>query len=495
MIGANILVVEDEAIIADDLERTLKRLGYKVPAVLDSGDRAIEAASSLSPALVLMDIKLRGAIDGVTAARIIRDRLEIPTVFLTSYSDTATLSRASAARPYGYVLKPFAERDLRVSVELALHKHEVEKTLRTRERWFATTLNSVGDGVLAVDERLNVTFLNRVAEELTGWRSGEALGRPADEVFPLIDAHDNPIEGPATRALSNRAVSHLPSAVRLRRRDGTTVLVDDSAAPICDPSGQILGVVVVFRDVTERRELEQRVARSERLASLGTLSAGLSHEINNPLTCVVAGVAFGLEILDEPERRTDLRATLVDAHSAAVRIGDIVKDIRTFARPGDGRRAETDLRDVLEAAVKLTSHLLRQRATLVRRYGDAPHVTVDPARMTQVFVNLLANAAQATPEGDADHHTIELSLSNDEAGDAIVEVRDEGEGIAPEALPRVFDPFFTTKSPGGGMGLGLSISNSIVEAFGGAISVESVVRSGTTIRVRLPSSSSPPATR
>jgi two-component system cell cycle sensor histidine kinase/response regulator CckA len=486
MNATSILVVEDEALIADDLERTLKRLGYLVPAVVADGERAIEAAAVHAPSLVLMDIKLRGRVDGIEAARAIRERSESPVVFLTSYSDTATLSRASAARPYGYVLKPFAERDLRVAIELALHKHEVEHTLRARERWFATTLRSVGDGVVATDDKLAVTFMNRVAEELTGWACADALGRAVDEVLRLRVPGGGPVEGPAAVALRSGCVAHLPVGVELVHRDGAAVPVDDSAAPIVDASGAVLGAVVVLRDVSARKDLELRVARSERLASLGTMAAGICHEINNPLSCVVAGVGYSLEALDEEALRGEVRDSLRDAQEAATRIAEIVREFRAFARPLDERRVQTDLREVLEAALKLTAHVLRQHVRVERSYEAAPLVLADPSNLSQVFVNLLLNAAQATPPGAADRHAVHVSLRADAAGRALVEVRDEGVGIAPAALRRVFDPFFTTKAPGEGMGLGLSISSRIVEAHGGAIDVESAPGAGTVFRVSLP---------
>jgi len=491
--AASVLVVEDEALIADDLERTLKRLGYVVPAVVADGERAVEAAAAHAPSLVLMDIKLRGRVDGVEAARAIRERFESPVVFLTSYSDTATLSRASAARPYGYVLKPFAERDLRVAIELALHKHQVEDALRARERWFATTLGSIGDAVVATDDKLAVTFMNGVAEDLTGWRADEAAGRPVDEVVRLRDPRGAPLPVPAAAAVEHRRVAHLPADTELLRRDGEALPVDDSAAPIVDHHGAVLGAVVVLRDVRERKDLERRVARSERLASLGTMAAGVCHEINNPLSCVVAGVGYGLEALDDPARRGEVRDSLRDAQDAASRITEIVKGFRAFARPGEARREETDLRAVLDAAVKLTAHVLRLHARVERRYGPAPAVRADAGQLTQVFVNLLLNAAQATPPGAAERHAVRVSLATGGDGRAVVEVRDDGAGIAPEALPRVFDPFFTTKAPGEGMGLGLAISNSIVEAHGGAIAVESAPGAGTAVRVSLPAAPPRPA--
>jgi two-component system cell cycle sensor histidine kinase/response regulator CckA len=491
-VPASILVVEDEALIADDLERTLRRLGYAVPAVIAEGERALEAAERHAPSLVLMDIKLKGRVDGIDAARAIQDRFETPIVFLTSHSDAATLSRASTARPQGYVMKPFVERDLRVAIDLALHKHEVERTLRARERWFSTTLHSIGDGVLATDDKVHVTVLNRAAELLTGWSHADAVGKPLAEVLPLLDARGGHLTAPAAEALVSGQIEHLPTSVRLVRKDGQHVLVDDSAAPIIDASGRVLGAVVVFRDVTQRRDLELRVSRSERLASLGTMAAGLCHEINNPLTCVLSNVEHSLEALDAGALRGELREALVDARDAAARIVDIVRGMRAFAQPGDERRVPVDLREVLDRAIKLTAHVVRQHARLERHDGPAPTVAADPVRLDQVLVNLLVNAAQCTPPGDADRHVLRVRLGTDAEGFVFVDVEDDGPGIAPEVLPRIFDPFFTTKAPGGGMGLGLSISSSIIDAFGGEIRVDSVIGRGTCFRVRLPASGALP---
>lgn len=482
-----ILVVEDEALIADDLERTLKRLGYRVPAVVSEGEGAINAAAECAPSLVLMDIKLRGRIDGVDAARTIQERCDVPIVFLTSHSDSATLSRASAVRPHGYVMKPFVERDLRVAIEMALHKHEVERTLRARERWFSTILQSVGDGVLATDEKLLVTFMNRVAESLTGWAVRDAVGKHLDEVFQLIDRQGERVESPANEALESGKVVRQVSATLLARGEGESVVVDESAAPIVSAAGHTTGTVVVVRDITARHNLELQVARSERLASLGTMAAGICHEINNPLTCVLANLDFCLDTQGEPGAE-GLRESLQDARDAALRIGEIVHDMRIFARVSAEDCKPVDLREVIERSLKFSAHILRQHARVERNLGEAPLVLAEPGRLTQVFINLLVNAAQAIPPGDALSHVVRVSLFTDVSGDAVVEISDDGVGIPPEVLPRIFDPFFTTKGTGAGVGLGLSICCRIIEEQGGEIHARSEVGSGTTFRVRLPRS-------
>ena len=496
MTRPSILVVEDEALIADDLQRTLVKLGYDVCAVVADGRSAISAAAAHQPSLMLMDIKLQGEMDGINAARVIREGADAPVVFLTSHSDSSTLSRASAVRPSGYVVKPFAERDLRVAIELALHKHQVESALRTQERWFSTTINSIGDGVLATDVQLAVRFLNRAAERLLGLSSADAAGQPLGAVLPLRDAQGALVESPAAAALARREAVHAGVLATLVHPDGHRSLVDFTAAPIIDEAGQLLGAVVVFEDVTDRTELEQRVVRSERLAALGTLSAGLCHELNSPLTVVMSNLAFGLSGLPEATAPQDVRQSLRDAQEAATHINHIVQDLRAFAHPGAGAasQGEVQLQDVIRQALKLTAHVTRDHALVQVQLGPTPAVRADATRLVQVFVNLLANAAQAMP-GETTTGRIDVRLSTDAQGAAVVEVQDQGSGIRPENLSRVFDPFFTTKPPGAGMGMGLSICNAIVEEFGGRIEIESEVEVGTTFRVRLPAAGQAPLTR
>lgn len=488
MSAARILVVEDEALIADDLERTLGRLGYATPAVVGDGDRAIDAAASDRPSLVLMDIKLRGRMDGIDAARVIRERYDIPIVFLTSHSDPATLSRASTVRPHGYVMKPFDERDLRIAIELALHKHEVEQSMRTQERWFATTLASLADGVIATSPQLTVTFMNAAAEEMIGQRADAAAGQHIDAILPHHDDFGQRLPGPAATALASGQSASAANPAALLRADGTRVLIEDSAAPILGPSRELLGVVVVVRDVTERRDLEARVSRAERLASLGTMAAGLCHEINNPLTSVITNLGFGLEIIDDPDSQPVLRESLEDARDAAQRISAIVRSVRSFGHIDDDRCTNVDLAEVADAAVRVANHQIRPHARLEVELGAAPQVFADAGRLTQVVVNLLVNAAQAITPGDASNHRVRLCLGSDARGWADLEVADDGSGIDPAVLPRIFDPFFTTKGPRGGMGIGLSICHNIVAGFGGSIGVESELGVGTRFHVRLPPS-------
>jgi CheY-like chemotaxis protein len=221
------------------------------------------------------------------------------------------------------------------------------------------------------------------------------------------------------------------------------------------------------------------------------LAAGVAHEVNNPLAAVLANLEFVLGMLG-PLAGVDPRveralAAIVDAADAAARIRDVTRDLRVFARAdSDQRTPAVELATVLDAAIRIAQNEIRHRARLVREFVSSPVVAVDEPRLTQVFVNLLVNAAHAIPEGRADQHTIVVRLGADQQGRAVVDVVDDGEGMTAEVRARIFEPFFTTKPAGFGTGLGLAICRRIVEAHGGEIDVESTPGAGTRVRVVLP---------
>ncbi|WP_248355781.1 ATP-binding protein [Anaeromyxobacter oryzae] len=246
----------------------------------------------------------------------------------------------------------------------------------------------------------------------------------------------------------------------------------------------------------QRRELEARMQEAERMASLGTLAAGVAHEVNNPLTYVLSNVGFAVEQLRATEAGWSARpegaslreaaAALQEALSGAESVRHIVRDLKTFSRADGERVAPVDLNRVVEACLKMSASVTAGRARVVRRLGDVPLVLANEARLGQVVLNLVVNAAQAIPGGPAAAHEIAVSTARADGGRVVLEVRDTGTGIAPDVLPRIFDPFFTTKGVREGTGLGLSICHGIVKAFGGEIRVETAVGRGSAFRVLLP---------
>lgn len=264
MTKARLVVVEDEVIIARDIQQTLIRLGYEVLALSMTGEDALKKVTETHPDVVLMDIRLSGAMDGVAAAEIIRTRDKLPVVYLTAHSDEATLRRAQITEPYGYVLKPFEERELVIAIDIALYRHAVEMQLRRMERWLATTLDSIGDAVLATDSTGTITYMNRVAEALTGWKLIDAVGHPLDKILQIIHSEPPhaPIESLVARVLREGMIIELSPNTLLLNRMGDTVPIDDSAAPIRDEAGQVLGVVIICRDVSARHRAEAQLRHS-----------------------------------------------------------------------------------------------------------------------------------------------------------------------------------------------------------------------------------------
>ncbi len=384
---------------------------------------------------------------------------------------------------------------------------EPEFKLKLPERWFEIVLRSVGDAVIATNLHGAVAFMNQVAEALTGYRSGDALGRPIDEVLRLVDQSGKRVDNPLWTAMTTNVHVPLPVNTSLVDRSGRSFVIEDSISPIVDDNSRVVGAVIVFRDVTERRKLEQRLAQTERLASIGMMVAGVGHEINNPLSYVIANVAFSLEELknvlgvlrslgqesaDKPtvqwgiERLDAIASALHDASLGNEKVRGVVDDLKTFSRSDVVSTELIDLPDVIESAIKMTASTVRHHAQVRKEYDTTPFVEGSPGQLAQVLTNLIVNAAQAIGEGRAEDNEIRIRTMVDAGGRAVVEVHDSGPGIPADVLPHIFDAFFTTKPIGAGTGLGLAICHNLIVSWGGEITVESVLGKGATFRVALP---------
>lgn len=267
-----LLVVEDEAIVAQDLQVILEALGYNVPDTADSGELAIAKAAQIRPNLILMDIRLIGDMDGVAAANIISQQLDIPVVYITAHADTNTLKRAKKSRPYGYILKPFQEQEIKITIEIALYKHERDKQVRKSQKWLSTVLDSIGDGVITTDLDSQITSLNAAAESILGWTLQQAQGKKLIEVFKLIDeASRQPISSSIESTLNSGESFHLSKNTLLVNKDGREIPIENTITPIED-NQNCLGLVIVFRDVSEQKIFAQKLHRQAYYDSLTHLA-------------------------------------------------------------------------------------------------------------------------------------------------------------------------------------------------------------------------------
>ncbi|HRX84868.1 MAG TPA: response regulator [Phycisphaerae bacterium] len=500
---SRILVVEDEGLIAEEIHERLKRLNFQVVGIEDTGPRAIDAVIACKPDLVLMDIRLKGSMDGIeTAEAIIREQLDVPVIFLTAHSDEATLQRAKRAAPFGYILKPFHERELMVAIEMAMHRHVLERRLRESELRYATTLASIGDGVLATDRDGRVTYLNPVAEALTAWDADDARDVAADEILVLLDEKtQSQLPSPIAAALRGGQARQLSAPVLLLPREGDAVLIDDSAAPIRNQKGEITGAVVAFRDIRQRRQAEEALRRTEeqlreaqKLESIGQLAGGVAHDFNNFLT-VIHGC--GEHLLKRGGLSAADAELVQEILKAADRSANLTKQLLAFGRRQRLDPQVLDLNTLVDSTGQLLSRLLGEHVRIaVSKHPSPAAVRADPGQLEQVIINLAVNARDAMPGGGTLSFAtaVEELAPPSDGGDlamepgryVVLKASDTGVGMDAKTLARVFEPFFTTKGVGRGTGLGLATVYGIINQSGGHILAESAVGRGTTFTIYLP---------
>jgi PAS domain S-box-containing protein len=269
MASVQVLVVEDESTIATTIEDTLKSFGYGVPAIVCSGEQAIQKVAEMQLDLVLMDIRLEGSMDGVEAAEQIRSDFNIPVVYLTAYMDDSTVQRAMITEPFGFILKPFEPRELHIAIELALYKHKMEMKLKESEQLLSTILENIDDAVVSIDARGKINFINIAAEKLINCEQEDIIGQRLTNSIHILNEQKQPIN---KRSIINRVQNGVPvdftKYTRLITKDGSEVSIESSATPLKDAKGYITGAVLVFRDITERKQAEEDLRARARQQAL-----------------------------------------------------------------------------------------------------------------------------------------------------------------------------------------------------------------------------------
>ena len=254
-----ILIVEDEGLIARDIEDMVRNAGYEVCAVVGTGEDAVKKAETTHPDLILMDIILRGAMDGVEAAEKIREQFNIPVIYLTAHTDENTLERAKLTEPLGYTLKPVEQKELMTVMEMALYKHQMEIKLRERQSWLSTILQSIGEGVIATERFGNITFMNSVAEKLTGWTQRDSIGKPLTSVLHLVDEDTGKLVRVSIPELFvNNSSNPLNGNIQIVNFTEKTP-VELTYTAIRDDQENIGGLVLVLHDLTERKRYEEKL--------------------------------------------------------------------------------------------------------------------------------------------------------------------------------------------------------------------------------------------
>ena len=352
-----------------------------------------------------------------------------------------------------------------------------EKVLQESKQWLSTTLRSIGDAVISTDAQGLVTLMNPVSEDLTGWDEAEAVGKPLEDVFNIINEQTGErAENPVARVLREGIVVGLANDTVLIAKDGTKRPIADSGAPMRDEEGNLIGTVMVFRDITELKEMQEKLVRNEKLAVLGQLSGGVSHELRNPLGVISNAIYFLKTIIPEANETVNEYLEIISSEVHAAE--KIISDLLDFSRT---KPLETERTDVAEMVAQvLKKHPAPENIKVKQKLApDLQPLYVDPQQIHQVLTNLVVNAYDAMPEGG------ELTINAQaKKSQVYLAIADTGCGISKKNMDNLFEPLFTTKARG--IGLGLAVSKNLVEANGGSIKVKSKEGQGSTFTVILP---------
>ncbi len=373
-------------------------------------------------------------------------------------------------------------------------RKRAEEALYTEKERLSVTLSSIGDGVIATDKSGRITLINAVAEQLTGWSREEAINQPLETVFRIINEKTRQVcDNPVVKVLRTGNVVGLANHTLLISKDGRELVIADSGAPIMTSDGGVIGVVLVFRDTTEKRKAEEDLSRITRLESVGVLAGGIAHDFNNILSIVLGNISLARTYIGRDDERTLSKCR--DAENAVIRAKGLTEQLLTFSKGGAPVKKTSSITDILEESARFALAGANTLCDFDFVNGVSP-VEIDQGQMSQVISNLVINADQAMPGGGAIVIRAENITMTEEdvspgfpliAGRYVkISVSDQGPGIPSEHLSRIFDPYFTTKKRGSG--LGLAMAHSIVKNHDGYITAESAPGKGATFTIYLPAS-------
>jgi PAS domain S-box-containing protein len=486
MENVDILLVEDESIVAMDLQRRLKNAGFGIAGHVVSGEAAVDFVRECQPDLILMDIQLKGKLDGIQSAEIIRKEYDIPVIFLTAFADKPTLERAKVTEAYAYILKPYQERELYTNIEIAIYKNKMERKLRESEHWLDTTLNSISEAVIAADIDGSIHLVNSAAERIFGISKAELIGRNIEELI-------------LNTLFSGKATQDHFSPWFIKR-DGEPVPVERTETMLTEDGGRTLGKVLVLRDVSERYRFETALQQAKETAERASEAksrflAAVSHELRTPLNSILGMTEV---CLDSAEARPDVLESVQLIQKQGENLLQVINSILQIARAGrESPKTTADTiavprfgRELFDQFSPAAAGKGLQFKCAVR--GGCPDKVIGNGNIVfEIMEKLLENAFKFTPAGAV---SLDIARQGDlgPAEGILISftVTDTGKGLSREKVDRVFEPFFQEEDvytrAHGGPGLGLSIAKQKSEILGGDIHVESEEGSGSTFTLVLP---------
>ncbi|MSR77708.1 MAG: response regulator [Candidatus Omnitrophica bacterium] len=463
---SKIMIVEDEVDLAEDLEELLKNLGYTVVAVLTSGEEAILAAYQTLPDLVLMDIRLRGEIDGIESAQVIYQQLHIPVVYLTAHSDEGTLNRARVSSPFGYVLKPFQEKELTTMIEIALQRHSSEESLKHSTASLGEIVEKITEGIVIVNQRHKIRYMNQTARTFLDHQPETLIQDFIQNGLGLEETRD--------LAIWNK-----------RGEQG----IGEWRVETIEWEGENV-FLLLLHDVTRQRLLEKELRQAQKMEALGRLAGGIAHDFSNNLM-VIGG--YSEMLLKRTDGNTQWHTRVQEIRKASERASKLIRQLLAFSRRQPAIRKVFQPNKLVKNLEKMLQCLISENIELIIQTDEkVGNIRFDPSQMEQILMNLVINARDAMPSGgrlflETKSVTFSQKVEDISAGEyVLLSVKDAGTGMNEEVKAHLFEPFFTTKGEEKGTGLGLAIAYEIIKQNHGYIKVISQPDQGTIFQIYLP---------
>jgi len=488
-----IMIVEDEIIVASDIETSLESMGYDVCAVVTSGEEAIIKAETEHPHLILMDITLRGKINGIQAAGEIRERFNIPVIYLTAYGSNEILKQAKITEPFGYILKPFEDRELYAVIEISLYKAEMEERLRKSEEMFRTVSDFTYNWETWRGTDGNYIYVSPSCERITGYKREEFFNDP---FLKEKIAHLNDREAVCNHFHNYselERVGHIE--FRILNRNGEERWISHYCQPVYDSKGNFTGRRSSNCDITRQKTAEKELLKIKKFEASGIFAEGIIHDFNNLIFIISGNID-----LAKMDIYPDLMVSkyLEKATETCMRAKDLIQRFFTFATGGAPIKRTASVKDVIKNAVNLDWNDF----TVKYEYSlpdNLWHVKADPRQLIQVIHNILENAKEAmryrngtvkisAANIDTDSISKETFLLKQDKKYVKISITDHGIGIPEKDMEKLFDPYFSTKDKSfqKGMGMGLAVVYSIVKQHEGYVHVESEEGAGTAVHLYLP---------
>ncbi len=482
MPSAKIMIIEDEAIIAKDIENILLNYGYEIAGNFTCAEDAISSVHSMKPDLILMDVVLKGDIDGIEASNIIKQKTNVPIIFITAYADEITLGRIKNTGPHGYFLKPFEEKELQTWIETTLEKFKNEKNLIRNEKLAVSIINNLKEGLISTDENGLVYFLNTRAEEITGYTLKNAKGLALTDVLNSRDIK-------ASFESLNKIIPHggfFSGKTELVNRENKKIKLEYRLTPL-ETSGTGKASTILLKEPgsepdTRLSELSAKLNESNK--ELEKFAYVASHDLQEPLRMITSYVQL-LQKRYKGKLDADADEFINYAVDGASRMRKLIDDLLIYSRISS-KKLKKEAVDTGEIVSEIISQINKEYALPEHsiKFSELPIVNADKYQIRQLFYHLISNSVkfnnQPTP-------LVEIKCK-EQGNEFVYSVSDNGIGIEKQYLEKIFEAFqkLHNQKEYPGSGIGLTVCKKIVELHGGKVSVESEPSKGTVIRFTLP---------